>query len=319
MQPWGRPEDTDLLISTVPSGAADPLAELLEEFAWPGAAPLFDILYHPWPTRLAEVALAAGVPVIGGLELLAGQAVGQIELMTGRAVDVEILRVGGGARARAQLTRHGFGASVRRHSSGPGDSLARSARLNWSHARAVGGGDGSMFRERRERGTDSRVGAAHYLMRQKLFSIGDDYWIEDDRGQRVYKIDGKALRLRKTLIFEDAAGDRLLKIQERALRIRDTMEIEDRDGHQVASVKKALITPLRERWSVKVEHGPDLEVKGNVVDHEYTIEDGHPVGEVSKKWFRAADTYGVEVAPGQDPVLILAIAAVLDTMAHPDR
>src|SRR4051812_4762522 len=95
VQPWGRPEDTDLLISTVPSGAADPLAELLAEFAWPGAAPLFDILYHPWPTPLAQVAKAAGVPVIGGLELLAAQAVGQVELMTGRAVDVEILRAAG--------------------------------------------------------------------------------------------------------------------------------------------------------------------------------------------------------------------------------
>ncbi len=93
--PWGRPEDTDLVVSTVPSGAADPLAELLEEFAWPGSAPLFDILYHPWPTRLAEVARAAGVPVIGGLELLAAQAVGQIELMTGRAVDIEVLRSAG--------------------------------------------------------------------------------------------------------------------------------------------------------------------------------------------------------------------------------
>jgi uncharacterized protein YxjI len=156
-------------------------------------------------------------------------------------------------------------------------------------------------------------------MRQKLLSVGDDYWIEDDQGQRVYKIDGKAVRLRKTLIFEDTAGQELLKIQERKLRVRDTMEIEDRDGHTVASVKKALVTPLRNRWNVKVADGPDLDVKGNIVDHEYTIENGGKAAEVSKKWFRVADTYGVEVEPGQDPVLILAIAAVLDTMAHEER
>ncbi|HJZ25540.1 MAG TPA: hypothetical protein VJ370_04630 [Streptosporangiaceae bacterium] len=35
--------------------------------------------------------------------------------------------------------------------------------------------------------------------------------------------------------------------------------------------------------------------------------------------FRVADTYGVQVAPGQDPVVILAVTAVLDTMAHPGR
>ena len=166
-----------------------------------------------------------------------------------------------------------------------------------------------MFREKREERRRERE-ADHYRMRQELVSIGDDYWIENDRGERVYKVDGKALRLRKTLIFQDARGAELVKIQERMLHVRDTMEIEDRDGNRVAVVKKALITPLRDRWVVKLADGPDLEVKGNIVEHEYTIEDGRTkVAEVSKKWFRVADTYGVEVAPGQDPVVLLAVTA----------
>ena len=179
-----------------------------------------------------------------------------------------------------------------------------------------------MFRDRRQERREERRGggADHYRMRQKLVSIGDDYWIENDQGERVYKVDGKALRVRQTLIFEDARGAELVKIQERMLRARDTMEIEDRDGRRVAMVKKAMITPVRERWTVKVADGPDLEVQGNILDHEYTIEDGRTkVAEVSKKWFRVADTYGVEVAPGLDPVVILAVTAVLDTMAHPER
>jgi shikimate dehydrogenase len=101
VEQWTRPENTDLVISTVPSGAADTLAEVLSAIGWPGAAPLFDILYHPWPTRLAEVAGEAGVPVIGGLELLAHQAVGQLELMTGRVVDVAVLRAAGQAALRS--------------------------------------------------------------------------------------------------------------------------------------------------------------------------------------------------------------------------
>jgi uncharacterized protein YxjI len=176
-----------------------------------------------------------------------------------------------------------------------------------------------MFRDRRPERRGGG-GADHYRMREKLVSIGDDYWIENDRGERVYKVDGKALRLRKTLIFQDPGGAELVKIQERMLHVRDTMEIEDRDGNKIATVKKALITPLRDRWTVKVADGPDLEVKGNILDHEYTIEDGRTrAAEVSKKWFRVADTYGVEVAAGQDPVVILAVTAVLDTMAHPER
>jgi uncharacterized protein YxjI len=163
-------------------------------------------------------------------------------------------------------------------------------------------------------------GGERFLMREKLLAIGDDYWIENDQGERVFKVDGKALRVRNTLIFEDAHGSELLKIQERVARVRDTMEIEDPGGHTVATVKKALITPLRDRWTVTVADGPDLDVKGNIVDHEYTIEDGRSTAaEVSKKWFRIADTYGVEVAPGQDPALMLAITAILDQMAHQAR
>lgn len=79
--------DSDLLISTVTSGAADPLAG-----AAAASAPLlFDVLYDPWPTALAAAAGSVGVPVVNGLDLLAHQAVGQVELMTGRTVDARVL------------------------------------------------------------------------------------------------------------------------------------------------------------------------------------------------------------------------------------
>ena len=172
--------------------------------------------------------------------------------------------------------------------------------------------------ERREdRGPGGGSGKTHYQMRQKMVAIGDDFWIENDRGEKVYKVDGKALRVRQTLIIEDRGGQELYKIQERMLRVKDSMEVEDPSGHQIAMVKKALITPVRDRWTVKIKGGPDLEVKGNILDHEYTIGEGRDkVAEVSKKWFRIRDTYGVEIEPGQDDVLILAVTACIDQMAH---
>jgi uncharacterized protein YxjI len=174
--------------------------------------------------------------------------------------------------------------------------------------------------ERREDSAGGRGAAVRYQMRQRMISIGDDYVIENDRGERVFKLDGKALRIRKTIVFEDMDGQELCKIQERMLRVKDSMEIEDPGGHQMALVQKAMIAPLRERWEVKVKDGPDLRVQGNVIDHEYRIErDGQPVAEVSKRWFRVRDTYGVEIAPGESDILILATTAVIDTMAHPDR
>ena len=153
-------------------------------------------------------------------------------------------------------------------------------------------------------------------MREKLFAIGDDYWIETDGGERVFKVDGKALRIRDTLILETPAGEELFSIQERKLRVRDTMAIE-RGGETVATVRKALITPLRDRFSIEVEGGGELSAKGNIVDHEYKIErDGDRVAEVSKRWFRIRDTYGIEIAPGQDDALILAAAVCIDRMSH---
>ncbi len=153
-------------------------------------------------------------------------------------------------------------------------------------------------------------------MREKLFSIGDDFWIETADGDRAFKVNGKALRIRDTFVLESPSGEELLGIQERKLRIRDTMEIE-RDGDTVATIKKALITPLRDRFSIELEDGGDLSAKGNFVDHEYEIErDGDTIAEISKRWFRIRDTYGIEVADGENAALILAAAVCIDEMSH---
>src|SRR6478609_6962535 len=123
---------------------------------------------------------------------------------------------------------------------------------------------GDRRRERREERRDERrgVGRTTYRMRQKLVAIGDDYWIEDEQGRRLFKVNGKAMRVRDTIIIEDASG------------------------RTVATVKKAMITPLRDRFSVDVADGDDMDVQGNIVDHEYHIsQGGEEVAEVSKKWF----------------------------------
>jgi len=169
---------------------------------------------------------------------------------------------------------------------------------------------------RDDRQTFGRGGdAVRYKMKQRMVSIGDDFWIENDSGDRVFKVDGKALRVRTTLKFEDAHGNELAKIQERKARIKDTMKIEGSDGSTLATVKKALVTPVRARFSVDIPGGTDLSIRGNIVDHEYTISAGSDkVAEVSKKWFRVRDTYGVQIDQGQNDIVILAITVALDMM-----
>jgi len=159
--------------------------------------------------------------------------------------------------------------------------------------------------------------STRYKIRQKIFSIGDDFWIENGEGERVYKVDGKALRLRKTLIFEDTKGNKLAKIQERLLPIKETMVVEDGEGNQLAVIKKGLIAALGDHWSVNVRGGPDLDVQGNILDHEYSImERRKKIADVSKKWLSLTDTYGVEIAEGESDILILSIAIAIDMMSH---
>ena len=160
------------------------------------------------------------------------------------------------------------------------------------------------------------LGGTRYQMREKLFAIGDDFWIDTEDDRHAFRVNGKALRLRSTFVLENAAGEELMTIQEKKLTIRDTMRLE-RDGETIGTVRKALISPLRERFTIELADGGELTAKGNIVDHEYEIKrDGEKVAEISKRWLRVRDAYGIEVAPGEDDALILALAVCIDQMGR---
>ena len=166
----------------------------------------------------------------------------------------------------------------------------------------------------RNRGDDNG-GGTQYQMHEKIFSIGDDLWIGTPANEHAFKINGKALRIRRTMVFESPNGDELYKIQERKLAIRDAMKIEQ-NGDTIATVKKRLVG-IRDRYIVHVEGGEDFTAIGNFVDHEYKIErDGTHVAEVSKRWFRIRDTYGVQIDPGVADAFVLAIAVCIDEMSR---
>lgn len=163
----------------------------------------------------------------------------------------------------------------------------------------------------------SRDGAKSYMMRQKIVAFGDDFYIENERGEQVFYIDGKILTIRDTLVFQDMQGRELCRIKEQLVKIKDTMNIEGPDGENIATVKKDLINVLRDHFTVKIKNGPDLDIKGNVFDFDYRIREGRrDVARVSKKLFRIKDTYGVEIQLGQNEILILAVTVALDMMAH---
>ena len=161
---------------------------------------------------------------------------------------------------------------------------------------------------------------ARYRMRQHLLSIGEDFTIEDDQGKPAFRVDGKVLRIRETFEITRVDGTEVVTVREKKLALRDSMKLL-RGGETVATVKKALIAPFRDRFSVEVAGGEDLEVQGRILDHDYEItRGGRTVARVSKQWFSLRDTYGIEIQPGEDEGIILGIAVALDEMVHdPDE
>jgi uncharacterized protein YxjI len=158
-----------------------------------------------------------------------------------------------------------------------------------------------------------------YAVREKLFAIGEDFWITDKHGNRVFFVDGKVLRIRETLQLKDETGQIVAVVRKKLVAVHETMEIE-RDGALAAIVRKSLISPLRHRSVIDLADGSQLEAVGNIIDKEFEIRsDRGTLAWISRAWFRIRDTYGVDVAPGEDDVLMLAVAVALDRIHHEDE
>jgi uncharacterized protein YxjI len=158
-----------------------------------------------------------------------------------------------------------------------------------------------------------------YMMRQKLFSFGDDFVIQDDAGRDAFCVDGKMFSIGNKLSFQDMKGTELALIQQKLLSIGQTYDIELSGGGTV-TVKKHLFTPFHAAFTIDVPGPGDLEARGSLLDHEYVFErGGRTAATVSKKWFTLRDTYGVDIAPGENEVMILASAVVIDMCCHADQ
>jgi uncharacterized protein YxjI len=157
-----------------------------------------------------------------------------------------------------------------------------------------------------------------YLVRERIFSFTEDFWITDENGAEVFFVDGKALRLRETFELKDRAGNVLTTIRKRLLAMRDTMDIES-GGGVAATVRKAFFSPLQHRYLVDLADGTQLEAVGNFADKEWEIASpGGVIGRISRQWFRIRDTYGVEIAPGENDALVISIAVCIDRI-HEDE
>ncbi|MFJ8850452.1 LURP-one-related/scramblase family protein [Streptomyces sp. NPDC102437] len=159
-----------------------------------------------------------------------------------------------------------------------------------------------------------------FLVRERLFAVGDDYWIEDADGRKVFLVDGKAMRVRDTFELKDAQGRILVEIRQKLLSLRDTMLIE-RDGEQLATIKRKRLSLLRNHYRVTLVDGTELDVSGKILDREFAIDyDGELLAQISRRWLTVRGTYGIDVArEDADTALLIAVSVCVIVLAEKEH
>jgi uncharacterized protein YxjI len=159
-----------------------------------------------------------------------------------------------------------------------------------------------------------------FLVRDRLLGFGDDYWIEDQHGNKVYLVDGKAMRLRDTFELKDTQGRVLIDIHKKMLALRDTMVIE-RDGDRLATIRRKRLSLLRNHYRVSLVDGTELDVSGKILDREFAVDyDGELLAQISRRWLHVRETYGVDVVRDDaDPALLIAVAVCVIHLAEKER
>jgi len=157
------------------------------------------------------------------------------------------------------------------------------------------------------------------LIRERLFAIGQDFDITDEHGRPVLRVDGKALSMRERLVVRDPDGREVAEVRRKLVATRPTYEVSI-GGEEAARIRKKLFTPFVDRYTVDIPGPDDLEMVGDLFDHEYTVRRGGAVvATVSKAYFTMRDTYAVDVAAGEDDLLILASVLALDLAEDRER
>ena len=158
-----------------------------------------------------------------------------------------------------------------------------------------------------------------YVIRERFFRFGEDSDITDETGRPVLHVDGKVLSLRNRLVIRDPAGREVAQVQRKLAALRPTYQVVVGD-QEAARIRKRFFTPFGDRFTIDVPGPDDLEMSGNLFDHEFTIRrGGETVATVSKRWLSLTDTYAVDIRPGEDDVLILAAVLALDLAEDQER
>jgi uncharacterized protein YxjI len=158
-----------------------------------------------------------------------------------------------------------------------------------------------------------------FVLNQKLMSISGDLWIDDATGEHAFAVDGKAFALRRTLVLQDPAGNQLYEINQSLAHLHHTFEIKQGDA-VVATIQKALLNVLGDHFTINMANGEQLAVTGDWISREFHVtRSGSDIIFASRRLLAIRDCYGVQIAPGFETPLALAIVIALEQMELQDQ
>ena len=151
-----------------------------------------------------------------------------------------------------------------------------------------------------------------FVLNQKLISMTGDLWIDDSNGNHAFEVDGKLLAVRRSLILRDTSGQELYEINKSLAHVHKTFEVKQGDK-VVVTIQRALMSFGGEHFTITAADGGQMKVTGNWMNREFHVQkDGTDVIVASRQFFTIHDAYGIQVAPGYDAPLALAIVVALE-------
>jgi uncharacterized protein YxjI len=150
------------------------------------------------------------------------------------------------------------------------------------------------------------------VLNQKLISMTGDLWIDDSNGNHAFEVAGKLVALRRSLLLKDTSGQELYEINKSLAHVHTTFEVKQ-GGKVVATIQRALMSFMGEHFTITAADGGQMKVTGNWRGREFHVQkDGTDVIVASRQFFTIHDAYGIQVSPGFEAPLALAIVVALE-------
>ena len=162
-------------------------------------------------------------------------------------------------------------------------------------------------------------GIQTFVLNQQLLSLKGNLWIDDLAGNHVFEVQGQYLSLRDVHTLIDARGTQYYTISRSLAHVRRTFEIKQGETI-VATIEQALLTLLGDSFKISLANGSELQVQGDWIDREFHVSaGGQDVIRASRHFLSIRDAYGIQIAPGFDVPLGLAIVVALEQMEIEER